>query len=115
MKATTIPLRRLAGFALPAIALSLSGAASPGAAPNEYTITMANMSFGKIPTGVKVGDAITWVNKDSVVHSATARDHSFDVRTNPGQKVRMVVKKAGSFPFYCIFHSMMRATLVVTN
>ena len=109
------PMQRLYRVFTLAAALGLTVAPAALAAPKEYTVVMANMSFGKLPAGVKVGDVIVWVNRDTVVHSATARDHSFDVRTNPGQSVRMTVKKAGSTPFYCIFHAMMRGTLVVSS
>jgi plastocyanin len=79
----------------------------------DYTVTMANMSFGRIPSALKVGDTITWVNKDTVPHTVTARDKSFDLRMGPGQSAKMTADKEGSFPFYCIFHSTMRGTLKV--
>jgi plastocyanin len=82
-------------------------------APKQHVVTMANMSFGKLPAGVKVGDTIVWVNRDTVPHTATARDRSFDVRVGQGQSVKMLVKKAGTIPSSCIFHPAMRATLTV--
>lgn len=108
---TSLP--RLFALALPVAALGAAAAPATPAQPKEYVITMGNMVYGKIPPGIKVGDTIVWVNQDSVIHSATARDRSFDVRANPGQKVRMTVKKAGKIPFYCVFHAMMRGTLTV--
>ena len=98
----------------PILAVLALFAALPAAAePKEYTITMGNMTYGKIPDGIKVGDTILWINRDTAVHSATSRDHSFDIRTNPGQTVKMTVQKAGTFPFTCIYHSMMRGSLTV--
>lgn len=107
------------------LAIALAGIAATGAvahtlavpvvAPREFTVTMANMSFGKLPSGVKVGDVIVWVNRDTVPHSATARDRSFDVRLGQGQQVRMTVKKAGTFAIYCIYHPAMRGTLTVAS
>ena len=47
------------------------------------------------------------------MHSITARDHSFDLRLNPGQSASLALTKAGSIPFYCLFHTAMRGTLVV--
>jgi len=79
----------------------------------DYTVTMANMSYGKLPSGLKVGDTITWVNHDTVPHTITARDKSFDLRTGPGQSTKMTLDKEGSFAFYCIYHAMMRGTLKV--
>jgi plastocyanin len=74
---------------------------------------MANMKYGRIPAGLKVGDTIVWVNRDTVPHTATARDKSFDLRVNPGRSARMTLKKAGSVPFYCILHPAMRGTIAV--
>jgi plastocyanin len=84
-----------------------------GAMAASYTVTMANMNYGRLPAGVKVGDTITWVNNDSVQHTVTARDKSFDLRLAPGQKGTTTASKAGSFPFYCIYHASMRGVLTV--
>lgn len=114
---TVLPRRRLlqatgAAAALLSVAMVTTAIARPAPA-KTYTVVMANMSFGKLPAGVKVGDTITWVNRDSVPHTATARDKSFDVRVQQGQSASMVVKKAGKIPFYCIYHPGMRGTLDV--
>lgn len=101
-----------AGLSL-AFATGIVPAVSNVPAPKEYTVVMANMSFGRLPAGVKIGDTIIWVNRDTVPHTATARDKSFDVRVQQGQSVRMTVRKAGSIPFYCIYHPAMRGILGV--
>jgi plastocyanin len=99
-----------------AAALALAGAlpataqASPG---REAVVTISNMNFGRIPADLKVGDSIVFVNRDSVPHTVTARDHSFDLRIGPGQRGRLNLTKAGTFPIYCILHAPMRATLSV--
>src|SRR5690348_7984194 len=82
--------------------------ALPAAAPaHDYVVALANMAYGPIPEGLKVGDSISWVNKDSVPHTVTARDHSFDLRVGPGQSSRLVLGKAGTYQIYCIYHSPM--------
>ena len=80
---------------------------------HEYTIGMQNMAFGPIPSGLKVGDTIIWTNKDSVPHTVTARDHSFDLRIGPGQSGRVTLTKAGNYQIYCVIHSPMRASFTV--
>jgi len=94
----------VAAFALPTVAQ---------AEPHEFTVTMGNMSYGKLPTGAKVGDAIVWVNQDTVEHSATAKDGSFDIRLLPGKRGRTILKAAGNLAIYCVMHPMMRGTLKV--
>jgi len=95
-------------------AVSLTGApAQSQGAPRELTVIMDNMVFGTMPKDARVGDVIVWVNRDTVQHTATARDSSFDVRLQPGQRGRTVLKKAGTLAIYCIYHPMMRTTLKV--
>jgi plastocyanin len=82
-------------------------------APREIVVVMDNMNFGRLPSDAKVGDVIVWDNRDTVQHTATARDGSFDVRLQPGMKGRTVLRSAGNIAIYCIYHPMMRATLKV--
>jgi len=97
--------------------LALAGAvcvAAPAcAAPKVHTITLQQLGFGPVPSGLRVGDTIEWVNNDVLLHSATARDNSFDVELKPKARVRMVLKKAGTFAFFCRYHPGMTGMLVV--
>jgi len=81
--------------------------------PRQFTVVMDNMNFGSVPKDARVGDVIIWDNRDTVQHTATARDGSFDVRLQPGRKARTVLEKAGNLAIYCIYHPMMRTTLRV--
>ena len=76
-------------------------------------MVMSNMDYGAMPSGLKVGDTIIWVNHDTVIHSVTARDHTFDLRINPGQTVKMPVMAAGRIVIYCLFHPNMRGSMTV--
>jgi plastocyanin len=102
-------------IALATIAACLTSATPSAAEPEarEIVVVMDNMNFGRLPADAKVGDIIIWDNRDTVQHTATARDSSFDVRLQPGQKGRTVLRKAGNLAIYCIYHPMMRATLRV--
>ena len=105
------------GLAIKASLLTIAGlglAAPAGAATGQqYVVSIANMAYGAMPTGLKAGDSIVFVNKDSVPHTVTARDHSFDLRIGPGQRGRLNLTKAGTYQIYCIFHAPMRGTLTV--
>ena len=91
--------------------------AGPAAAAEErvHTVVMQNMRFGPVPPNIRAGDTILWINRDIVPHTATARDRSFEVDLAPGRSARMVVQRAGSFPFYCRYHPVMRGTLVASR
>jgi len=103
----------LRGSTVAAAVLALSVPTAVAAAGKNYVVPMANMAFGPMPGGLKVGDSITFVNKDSVPHTVTARDHSFDLRIGPGQSGRVNLTKAGTFQIYCILHAPMRASFTV--
>jgi plastocyanin len=96
------------------VAMLAAGApVSAAGAGHEYVVPLANMAFGAIPSGLKVGDSLVFVNKDSVPHTVTARDHSFDLRIGPGQQGRVNLTKAGNYQIYCILHAPMRGSFTV--
>jgi plastocyanin len=97
------------------IALAATAPLAAAQAGHEYVVPMANMSFGPIPSGLKVGDSLVFVNKDSVPHTVTARDHSFDLRIGPGQRGRLNLTKAGTYQIYCILHAPMRGSFTVAS
>ena len=90
-------------------------AMGPGeaAVPKVHTVVMANMRFGPMPADLKAGDAIIWVNRDLVPHTATSAPGGFDIRLDGGASRKMTVPRAGSFPVVCRFHPGMRTTLAV--
>lgn len=97
-------------------AMFLSTMAMPGAAfAKDWTIVVNNMSFGKAPAGLEVGDTVTWINRDSVPHTVTARDKSFNLAVDRGASVKVTLTKAGRLAYYCLFHPMMRGTLTVAS
>ncbi len=92
----------------------LALACSPGAQTPAKTLSVHinSANYGPLPTGLKAGDTITFVNDDTVAHTVTARDHSFDLHLSPGQSAKLTMPKNGTFPIYCIYHSTMRGVLV---
>jgi plastocyanin len=108
----------LAGAALAAASVGVAGAkphATKAKGPHIYTVTLAQMVFGPTPPAIHVGDTIEWVNNDIFVHSATAKDKSFDVELKPKVHMWTTFHKAGTYPFFCRYHPGMTGTLVVTN
>ncbi|NUR44760.1 MAG: hypothetical protein HOP91_01185 [Sphingomonas sp.] len=103
---------RLALIAASSAAL-LSVPAPAAAAARTYIVVMDKMKFGPLPAGLRKGDAIIWVNRDFLRHTATAADHSFDVDLQAGGKAKTVLKKSGAIAFSCRFHPGMRGVLQV--
>jgi len=60
-----------------------------------------------------VGDTIEWVNDDFVIHTATARDGTWDVKLPPHATGRTVVKGLGTVAYYCRYHPNMKGEITV--
>jgi plastocyanin len=99
-------------FRLIAAVLILGAIAVPAHAAT-IQIVMENMEISPADASAKVGDTIEWINKDVLVHTATARNGDFDVTMPPKKTTTLVLKKAGSVDFFCRFHPNMKATLRV--
>ncbi len=76
-------------------------------------VTIQNLAFSPAEASAKVGDTIQWVNKDAFVHTATARDKTFDVNIPANRTVMQVMNKSGDIAYYCRFHPNMTGTLKI--
>ncbi|MCG2625080.1 cupredoxin family copper-binding protein [Bradyrhizobium sp. WYCCWR 13023] len=76
-------------------------------------ITMENLVISPAEVSAKVGDTITWINRDVFAHTATATNGDFDVTLPPKKSATLVLKKAGTVDYYCRFHPNMKATLKI--
>ncbi len=77
-------------------------------------VTIQNMAFSPATLTVKVGDKVTWTNQDTVGHSATADDASFDTGVlAQGQSGSATFTKAGTYAYHCKVHPSMQATIIV--
>ncbi len=86
----------------------------PSTNSSQNAVQIKNMSFSPATLTVKVGDSVTWTNQDSVGHSATADDNSFDTGVfNQGQSKTITFSKAGTFTYHCSVHPTMKGTITV--
>ena len=74
---------------------------------------LTSLACWPVEATAKVGDTLELVNKDVLVHTATASNGDFDVMMPPNKTVTYVLKKAGAIDYYCRFHPNMKATLKV--
>ena len=86
-----------------------------GAPPSHVrTILIQGFTFRPDKLTVQVGDTVEWKNADIVPHTVTASDNAFhSMLIQPNQSWKLVVKKAGTFHYFCTPHPNMRAILVV--
>lgn len=69
-------------------------------------------------TEVAAGTKLTWTNKDSAPHTATAADDSqrefFDTQSiRKGKSATVAFDKPGEYAYICDFHPFMKGTVVV--
>ena len=68
------------------------------------------------PASVLGGAKITWTNKDSAPHTATATDNSFDTGIiQPGAAWSAIIKWPATIPSHCAIHPWMMASLIVAS
>ena len=95
-----------------ALALALGATAVPAHAAT-IQIVMENLVISPAEASARVGDTIELVNKDVLVHTATAKNGDFDVTMPPKKTVTYVLKKPGTVDYFCRFHPNMKATLKI--
>lgn len=68
------------------------------------------------PARAAPSSQVIWDNKDSVPHTATALDGSFDTDIiQPGASGSTTVPARGTIPYHCIIHPWMTAILQVSS
>ena len=92
------------------MAVSTAGAADS----NVVSIEMRQQSFIPEKAVVKPGSTVMWTNGDTIPHSVTANDGSFDSGPIlPGQSFKWTASSVGNVAYHCIFHPSMKAALTV--
>lgn len=77
-----------------------------------HTVQIKGMKFSPAKVQVAVGDTITFTNADSIRHTATARDGSFDTgRLATGGSATVKITVAGKHDFRCMIHPSMKGTI----
>ena len=98
-----------------ALALILLPNILPSLADNpNHQIEIADFSYSIEDLSVNIGDIIEWVNRDIVPHTATAVDKSWDTGLiAPGKSVLFEVKVGMASDYFCFYHPMMKAKIIL--
>jgi plastocyanin len=89
-----------------------SSQASPGT--EACTIDIRDLAYHPAQTEIAVGTTVTWTNSDTVPHTATATDGTFDSGIlDPGKSYSFTFEEAGTFDYSCLVHPQMKGTIVV--
>lgn len=77
-------------------------------------VAMDGVSFSPENLTVKVGETVTWTNKDPFPHNVKAADGSFESgEIAPDAKWQYRAAAAGRFPYTCTLHPGMDGILIV--
>ncbi|MBW8757043.1 MAG: cupredoxin family copper-binding protein [Burkholderiales bacterium] len=103
---------------VPAVAGAAPGPAHPSAsaapAARELAVAIDGMRFVPAALAVRPGDRVTWINKDLVPHTVTARDGRFDSKAiAAGASFTWTASGKGHVDYACLYHPTMVATLTL--
>ena len=104
-----MPLRRT----LMPLAVVLMGMSAASAHAETIQIVMDKLIYIPAETSAKVGDTIEWINKDILVHTATATNGDWNVTIAPNKTEHLILKKAGTIEYFCRFHPNMKGRIGV--
>lgn len=117
----------LAAFVLSAAACgssstspSASGSTSAQGPGIDFTINIngdrASSSYSPNPQTMRVGQVVNWHNFDSIAHTVTFNDGSFDsgaIAAFSAHVNAQTMSRAGTFTYHCKDHSGMVGSIVV--
>src|SRR4051794_6050359 len=90
-------------------------ATKPAAATSAETavkiVEMTDSTFAPSPVHIKVGETVSFVDKDEFAHTATA-EKTFDSGTlREGERFVFKATKPGTIGYVCVFHPGMTGTI----
>jgi plastocyanin len=88
--------------------------APSGDAVRSAKVEIANFAYSPDPVTIEEGGKVIWINEDSVAHTATAEDGSFDTGTlDEGKLKSETFKQPGTYAYVCSIHPQMHGTVEV--
>jgi plastocyanin len=89
------------------------GAVAAPAKPTTHTLVIEASHFEPEVLTVRIGDRITWVNKDPFPHTATSMGNFDSTAIQPDQSWTFTPTVKGELAYICSFHPTMKGTLRV--
>jgi plastocyanin len=83
------------------------------AAATIRDVTISNLRFSPASVTITLGDTIRWTNMDVLAHTSTSDSGLWDSGPLAQNDTFMrAFPTAGTFPYHCILHPLMTATIV---
>jgi len=91
-----------------------NAAAPSGDAVRSAEVEIEDFAYSPDPVTIEEGGKVTWKNRDSAPHTATAEDGSFDTGTLEEDKLKSeTFKEPGTYAYICSIHPQMHGTVEV--
>jgi plastocyanin len=91
-----------------------TGGATTTAVQSGEQVTISNLAFDPQSVTIKVGEAVTWANEDSMTHTVVADGGEFQSENlASGFAFTFTFDTAGTFAYHCSIHPTMTGTVVV--
>jgi plastocyanin len=87
---------------------------SAGTFASGTAVAIDKFAFSPATLKAKVGQQVTWTNKQGVAHTVTANGGAFNHPMPSGATFSFTFTKAGTFAYHCTIHPSMHGTIVVS-
>ncbi len=89
--------------------------AHAGQGEAAVAVDIKDFAYNPDPVTVKIGQSVTWTNRDAEPHTATARDREVlqSGALKQGESFTQAFDTAGTYEYFCEFHPNMKGTVVV--
>jgi plastocyanin len=88
-----------------------SGAGAPA---GGTAVAIDSFAFSPATLKTRVGQKVTWSNRQGVAHTVTANGGAFNHPMPSGARFSFPFTKAGTFAYHCTIHPSMQGTIVVS-
>lgn len=110
----SIPLVSCSGTVQPSDTTSIP--ASETRAPSENEVIIESNTFKPADITIKVGETITWINKDSYNHTIEGINGEIDSgNMASGEEFSFTFNNEGTFDYICGIHTFMKGKVTVTK
>ncbi|MEO6508918.1 MAG: cupredoxin family copper-binding protein [Patescibacteria group bacterium] len=83
---------------------------------DPLTVEISDYTFLPSPLKIKVGQTVTWVNRDIAKHTVTDNNGGFESSYfGKGESYTYTFTETGTFDYHCAPHPYMKGTIEVTN
>lgn len=80
------------------------------------TVVIKSFAYGPNKVTVSAGQSVTWINEDTVNHTATSDDGTWDTGLMAkGESKSITFTIPGTYTYHCTVHPGMTGTVVVTQ